>query len=147
MKKSAIAAVLVAATAVPVAAQQVKPENQVRYRKAAYTLMNLNLGNLGAMAQEKKPFNKDDAQRSADLLSMLAGVPKGYFGEGTDKDTKAKPEIWKNRPDFDAKMDRMVSEAGKLPGVVRSADMAAFRKQVAEVDAACKACHDDYRAK
>jgi cytochrome c556 len=147
MKKSAIAAVLVAATAAPVAAQQVKPENQVKYRKAAYTLMNLNLGSLAAMAQEKKPFNRDEAQRSADLLAMLAAVPRSYFGEGTDRDTKAKPEIWKNRPDFDTKMDRMVTEAVKLPGVVRAADMAAFRKQVAEVDAACKACHDDYRAK
>jgi cytochrome c556 len=147
MKKSALAALLLAATAVPVFAQQTKPEDQVKYRKAAYTLMGLNMGNLAAMAQEKKPFHKEEAQRSADLLAMLASVPKGYFGEGTDRDTKAKPEIWKNRADFDAKMDKMVAEAGKLPGVARSGDMAAFKKQVGDVGAACKSCHDDYRAK
>ena len=41
-------------------------------------------------------------------------------------------------------MDKMVSEAAKLPAVVRSGDMAAFKKQVADLGAACKACHDDY---
>jgi cytochrome c556 len=99
------------------------------------------------MAQDKKPFSKEDAQKSADLVAILATVPKNYFGEGTDKDTKAKPEIWAKRADFDAKMDKMIAETGKLPAVVRAGDMAAFKKQVGDVGAACKACHDEYRAK
>jgi len=74
-------------------------------------------------------------------------VPRRFFPEGSDKDTKAKPEIWQNRADFDSKMDHMVAEAGKLPQVVRSGDMAAFKKQVGETGQACKACHDKYRAK
>jgi cytochrome c556 len=147
MMKSAIAALLVAATAVAAQAQQVKPENQVKYRRAAYTLMNLNFGSLAAMAEEKKPFNKDEAARNADFVAMLSTVPKAYFGEGTDKDTKAKPEIWTHRDDFDSKMDHMVSEAQKLPAVVRSGDMGAFRKQVEDLGKACKACHDEYRMK
>ena len=147
MNRVAIAAILMVATVLTAQAQQVKPENQVKYRKAAYTLMNLNFGNLAAMAEDKKPFNMDEAARNADFVAMLATVPKGYFGEGTDKDTKAKPEIWTHRADFDAKMDKMVMEAGKLPAVVRSGDMAAFKKQVGDVGAACKACHDDFRTK
>jgi cytochrome c556 len=147
MKKTAIAVLLVAATAIPVAAQQVKLEDQIKYRRAAYTLMGLNMGSVGAMAQDKKPFNKEDAQKSADLVAILSTVPRNYFGEGTDKDTKAKPEIWTKRADFDAKMDKMIAETGKLPAVVRAGDMAAFKKQVADVSAACKACHDDFRAK
>lgn len=147
MKKTLTAALVLAATAFPATAQQVKLENQIKYRRAAYTLMNLNFGSLNAMAEEKKPFNREEAQRNADFVAMLSTVPKGYFGEGTDKDTKAKPEIWAHRPDFDAKMDKMVTEAGKLPAVVRTGDMTAFKKQVDVVGAACKACHDDYRAK
>ena len=146
MNRAAIA-ILMVVTALTAQAQQVKPENQVKYRKAAYTLMNLNFGNLAAMAEDKKPFNMDEAARNADFVAMLSTVPKGYFGEGTDKDTKAKPEIWTHRADFDAKMDKMVTEAGKLPAVVRSGDMAAFKKQVGDVGAACKACHDDFRTK
>jgi cytochrome c556 len=147
MKKSAIAALLVAAAALPAVSQQMKPENQVKYRRAAYQLMNLNFGSLEAMAENKKPFNKDEAVRNAEFVSMLSTVPKGFFGEGTDKDTRAKPEIWKNRADFDAKMDKMTGEAAKLPGIVKAGDMGAFRKQVNEVGEACKACHDEYRAK
>ena len=147
MKSVAIAAAVLAATAFTVQAQQTKVEDQVKYRKAAYTLMGLNFGSLGAMAQDKKPFNKDEATRNADFVAMLAPVPKGYFGEGTGTDTKAKPEIWTHRADFEAKMDKMVSEAQKLPAVVRGGDMSAFKKQVGDVGAACKACHDDFRAK
>ena len=148
MKKSVFAALAVlAAVAVPVAAQQMKAENQVKYRRAAYQLMNLNFSNLEAMAENKKPFNKDEAARNAEFVALLATVPKGFFGEGTDKDTRAKPEIWKNRADFDAKMDKMANEAAKLPAVVKAGDMGAFRKQVHDVAEACKACHDEYRAK
>jgi len=147
MKKSAIAALVLAAAALPAVSQQMKPENQVKYRRAAYQLMNLNFGNLDAMAENKKPFNKEEAARNAEFVALLATVPKGFFGEGTDKDTRAKPEIWKNRADFDAKMDKMTNEAAKLPAVVKAGDMAAFRKQVHDLGEACKACHDEYRAK
>ena len=147
MMKSALAAVILAAAAVAVQAQQVKPDRQVKYRRAAYTLMNLNLGSLAAMVEDKRPYNQDEATRNADFVAMLSTVPKNYFGEGTDKDTKAKPEIWTHRADFDAKMDKMAGEARKLPAVVRSGDLAAIRKQVDDLDHACKACHDEYRLK
>jgi len=146
-KQNAVAILALAAAALPGLAQQMKAEDEVKYRRAAYTLMSLNFGSLAAMAQEKKPFNKDEAARNAEFVALLATVPKGYFGEGTGKDTKAKPEIWEKRPDFDAKMEKMIGETAKLPAAVRSGDMAAFRKQVSDTGAACKACHDDYRAK
>lgn len=147
MKKFALAALVAAAAALPAPAQNMKLEDQVKYRRAAYDLLNLNFGSLAAMAQDKKPFNKDEAQGNADFAAMLATVPRHFFGEGTDKNTKAKPGIWTHRADFDSKMDKMVTEAQKLPAAVRSGDMEAFRKQVAETGHACKSCHDDYRAK
>jgi len=151
MKVLTIASIVVSVAATTSSAQQVKPENQIKYRKAAYTLMNLNFGGLAAMAEGKRPFNRDEAARHADFVAMLATVPKGFFGEGTSKDTakdtRAKPEIWTKRPDFDAKMEKMVSEAAKLPAAARSGDMEGFKKQVGDTAAACKACHDDYRIK
>jgi cytochrome c556 len=146
-KKTAAATLILAATAFYADAQQVKPENQIKFRRAAYQLMNLNFGSLAAMAEDKKPFNKDEAARNAEFVALLATVPRSYFGEGTDKDTRAKPEIWTHRADFDSKMDKMVGEAAKLPAVVKTGDMAAFRKQVNDLGEACKACHDEYRAK
>ena len=146
MKRTVIVAIVVASTAFAAAAQQVKLEDQVKYRRAAYDLMGRNFGSLNAMAQGKKPFDKDEAARNAEFVALLATVPQHYFGEGTDKDTKAKPAIWSHRPDFDAKMKHMIEEAAKLPAAVRG-DMVAFKQQVGDVGRACKSCHDDYRSK
>jgi cytochrome c556 len=147
MKKHVIATLVLMAAAAPALSQQMKPENQVKYRRAAYQLMNLNFGSLEAMTSDKKPYNRDEAARNADFVAMLSTVPKGFFGEGTDKDTKAKPDIWKNRADFDAKMDKLTTETAKLPDVARSGDVAALRQQVHAVGEACKSCHDEYRLK
>jgi cytochrome c556 len=147
MKKTALALLGAAAIAAPVLAQQMKLEDQIKFRRAAYEMMALGFGDLAAMAQDKKPFNKEEAEHDAALAVAASTVPRRFFGEGTDKDTKAKPEIWQNRADFDSKMDHMIAEVAKLPAVVRAGDMAAFKKQVGETGQACKACHDKYRAK
>jgi cytochrome c556 len=136
-----------AATALAAGAQQLKPETQLKLRKSAYALMNYNFASLAAMVEGKKPYNRDEAARNADMVAMLADVPKAFFGEGTDKgETRAKPEIWQKRQDFDAKMDKMIQETRKLPQAAR-ADLASLEKAVDAAGGACKACHDDYRNK
>ena len=141
-----LAAVLATMTAA--VAQTPKPEDQLKLRKAAYTLMGYTFGSLDAMAGGKRAFNKDEAVRNAELLAQLATIPKGFFGEGSDKgETRARPEVWTNRTDFDAKMDKMVQETAKLSQAARSADLAALKKAVQDVDSSCTACHDDYRVK
>jgi cytochrome c556 len=148
MKPIAIAAgICLAAATVVASAQALKPERQIKLRQSAYTLMNYNFASLAAMAEEKKPYNKEEAARNADFVAMLCEVPRNFFGEGTDHgDTKAKPEIWQKRADFDGKMDKMIQEAKKLPQAART-DLAALKKAVGDAGEACKACHDDYRAK
>jgi cytochrome c556 len=149
MKKSAIAALVLAATAVPVLAQQaMKPEDQIKMRKSTMDLIGYNFGSLNAMAEGKKPFDKDEAERNADLVSRLVVLPKRFFGEGTDLEgkTKAKPEVWTHRADFDKKMEALGTEAAKLPAVA-SADSEDFKKQVSATGKACKSCHDDFKAK
>lgn len=148
MNRPAIAAaLLLAATAASVQAQQLKPENQIKQRKSAYAVINYNFSSLAAMAEEKKPYDKEEAVRNAELVSVLADYPKNFFGPGTDKgETKAKPELWKNRADFDDKMEKMIGEARKLPQAARG-DVASLKKAVSDTGAACKACHDEYRAK
>ena len=144
-----LGAIVASASAVVVHAQPVKLEDQVKQRRSAFAVLGHNFANLGAMAQEKKPYNKDEAVRSAEIVAVLAPYPHGFFGEGTDKgggETKARPEIWQKRADFDGKMDKMVGETKKLPQAART-DLAALKTAVGDAGNACKACHDDYRAK
>src|SRR6185312_11752142 len=89
----ALAALGVAAFAVH--AQSPKPEDQIKLRKAAYDMMGFSFGGINAMAEGKRPYDKDEATRLADLLAQVSMVPRRFFGEGTDKgETRAKPEIW-----------------------------------------------------
>jgi cytochrome c556 len=149
MQKITLAAIVLASTALAAIAQQPKPEDELKLRKAAYALTGYNFASLSAMAQDKKPYNKDEAIRNADFVALLSTVPKSFFGEETQKlaDSKAKPDIWANKADFDKKMEKMNAETAKLPQVARTGDLAALKKQVADTGASCKACHDDYRAK
>ena len=149
MKKAALA-VFAMATALPVLAQQaMKPEDQIKMRKSTMDLVGYNFGSLHAMAEGKKPFDKAEAARNADLLVLLAELPKRFFGEGTDIEgkTKAKPAIWTHRADFDKKLEKLGEEVRGLPAAARSGDMEAFKKQVNATGHACKSCHDDYKSK
>jgi cytochrome c556 len=83
MKRTTVAALALVAIAIPAVAQQMKLEDQVKYRRAAYNVIALNFGSLGAMAQDKKPFNQEEAVRNADIVAILATTPKGFFAEGT----------------------------------------------------------------
>jgi cytochrome c556 len=149
MKLKPFAAVAAVFGVLCVHAQQPKPEDQLKLRKAAYSMMGYSFAQLDLMADGKRPFVKEDVVRYADLLANLSLVPKGFFGEGTDKvgETRAKPEVWTNRADFDSKMDRMTKETANLAHVARTADAAALKKALKDVDQACTACHDDYRVK
>ncbi|HEX3063359.1 MAG TPA: cytochrome c [Usitatibacter sp.] len=129
-------------------APALKPETQVKLRQAAYDLMNYALGGLDAMVEGKRPYDKDEAARLADLLAENAQFPRRFFGEGTGEGkTRAKPEIWTHRADFDAKMDEMVRQAAKMPAAARTGNLADLKSQVNALGDACDQCHDNYRVK
>ena len=149
MTKAALAALALAttATALPLAAQQLKPEAQIHLRQSTMALIGYNFGILAAMAQDKRPYDKAEAERAAEIIPHLAALPGRFFGEGTESGshTKAKPEIWKNMDDFKKKLEHMQNEVAMLPKA--AGDLATLKKQVDETGKACKSCHDDYKAK
>jgi cytochrome c556 len=130
------------------AEQPTRGEEIVKYRKSVYQVIRWNFAPMGAMAQDKVPYDATEfamrAERVAALAPMLA---ESYTGEtrGT-ADSKAKPEIWSNRADFDAKLKDLLDRSATLATVAKAGD--ATRSKAAFVDTAnaCKACHDKYRA-
>jgi len=150
MKRSLMAALTVAglAAALPAAAQFQKPEDAIKYRKAAFTLMGNHMGRLGAMAQGKVPFDAKAAAENAAILDTVAKLPYVAFLEGTDKgDTKAKPEIWKNWDKFRAAALKMQEEVSKLSATARAPGLTVeqLKTAVGATGGTCKGCHDDYR--
>ena len=150
MKRSIVIAVaaLGALTGMNAQAQFQKPEDAIKYRKAAFTLMGNHMGRLGAMAQGKAPFDAKAAAENAAILDTVSKLPYVAFLEGTDKgDTKAKPEIWKNWDKFRAAAIKMQEEVNKLSATARAPGLTVdqLKTAVGAVGGTCKGCHDDYR--
>lgn len=126
MKKTllAVAAVAGLATSVPASAQFAKPEDAIKYRKAAFTVMAAHFGRVGAMANGRVPFDAKAAQENAEIAFAMSKLPYAAFGEGTDKgDTKAKPEIWKEQDKFKAAATKMQEEMAKLNAAAKTGNL------------------------
>ena len=125
-----------------------KAERILAYRKAIYQVIVWNVGPMGAMAQDKAPFNASEfalrAERVAELTPMLA---EAYSPESRDvANSKLKPEMWTNRADFDAKLKDLVDRSAALAEVAKGGDPARTKAAFFSMADACKACHDKYRA-
>jgi cytochrome c556 len=127
--------------------QPTQAEKLLKYRKALYQAIAYNVGSMGAMAQDKAPFNATDfatrAGRVADLAPMLA---ESYAPETqTVTGSKMKADAWKNRADFDAKLKDFVDSSATLAQVSKGSDAAKTKAAFFDMANTCKACHDKYK--
>ena len=150
MKKRLLAAAAAAAL-LPIlaSAQFAKTEDAIRYRQSALFIMGQHFGRVAAMATDKMPFDAAQAKESANIVNMVATLPWVAFGPNTDKgaNTKARPEVWQEQGKFTAAKDRLMSTLPKMVAAAETGDKGRIKEAVGEVGAACKNCHDDFRAK
>ena len=90
--------------ALPAAAQFQKPEDAIKYRQSAFTVMGNHVARIGAMVQGRAPFDAKVANDSAHIVAVMSTLPFSAFGDGTDKGmpNRAKPEIWSDAAKFKA---------------------------------------------
>lgn len=142
----ALVATLGALASLPAAAQFQKPEDAIKYRKAAFTVMAAHFGRIGAMASGRAPFDAAAAAANADIVASMSKLPYAGFGEGTGSgDTRAKPEIWTDRAKFDAAASKMQEEVAKLNVAAKSGNLDQIKVAFGAAGQSCKACHDNYR--
>lgn len=150
MKRLLLAAAAVAslAASLPAAAQFQKPEDAIKYRQSALTVMATHFGRIGAMVQGRVPFDAKVAADNMVIVSDMAKLPFVAFGEGTDKGmpNRSKPEIWKDAAKFKAAGEKMQAEVAKLDAAVKTGNLDAIKAAFGPVGGSCKACHDDFRA-
>jgi cytochrome c556 len=147
IRPSLAVAALALVTALPAAAQFQKPEDAVKYRQSAFTVMANHFGRIGAMANGKVPFDAAAAQANADIVVAMSKLPYTAFGDGTDKvgNTRALPEVWSKRADFDAGAKKMQDEVVKLQTAAKSGNIDQIKAAFGDAGKACKGCHDNYR--
>lgn len=134
-------------SALPAAAQFQKPEDAVKYRKAAFTVMATHFGRLGAMAQGRVPFDGAAAAANAEIVADLSKLPYAGFVEGTGGSDKGQPKsnVWSERPKFDAAAKKMQDEVAKLAAAAKANNLDQLKAAFGSAANSCKACHDDFR--
>ena len=132
--------------ALPAAAQFQKPEDAIKYRKAAFTVMASHFGRLGPMAQGKVPFDAKVAADNIAIATTLSTLPFAGFVPDSDKgDTKAKPEVWSDSAKFNAAAKKMQDAMAALNVAAKSGNADQFKAAFGETGKSCKGCHDDFR--
>jgi cytochrome c556 len=143
----AAAAVIGLASALPASAQFQKPEDAVKYRKAAFTVMGAHFGRIGAMAQGKVPFDGAAAAANAEIVAQMSKLPFAGFVEGTSGTEKGMPKavVWTERAKFDAGAKKMQDEVAKLVTAAKANNADTLKAAFGAAAGTCKACHDDFR--
>lgn len=150
MKRTVVAAAAIAAL-LPVlaSAQFAKTEDAINYRQSALFLMGQHFGRIGAMVNDKMPFDAAQAKESAAIVNVVGKLPWAAFGPGTDNGapTKARSEVWEDSSKFTAARDKLTAALPKLASAAETGDKAALKAAFQDTAATCKNCHDDFRAK
>ena len=141
----ALSVLLIGASSATLA--QTKPEDAIRYRKSAYTVLLWNWMPLNAMMRGRIPFDAAEFARRAERVAAIAPQLLEGFPEGSNAgaETEAKAEIWTDFADFTAKMKDLERESAALASIAKAGDEAAIKDQFAKTGGACKACHDKYK--
>jgi cytochrome c556 len=139
--------VLAALASLPAAAQFQKPEDAVKYRKAAFTLMGNHFGRIGAMAQGRVPFDAAAAAANAEIAADMSKLPYAGFVEGTSGTEKGQPKanVWTERAKFDEAAKKMQDEVAKLAAAAKTNNLETLKTAFGTAAGTCKACHDNFR--
>jgi cytochrome c556 len=146
--KFRIATLLATATllaSVSAQAQFAKPEDAIKYRQSAFSVMGAHTGRLGAMVNGRVPFDARVAQDNADVIATMAKLPWQGFGAGTEGG-KAKANIWSDAAKFKAGGDKLAADAAALSAAAKSGNLDQIKAAFGAYAGNCKTCHDEYRA-
>lgn len=130
----------------PAFAQFQKPEDAVKYRKGALTVMANHFSRIGAMANGRVPFDAKVAAESAAIVETMSKLPWEGFVAGTDKgDTAALPAIWTEQAKFKEGSDKLQTATAQLAAAARTGNLDSVKTAFGATAQTCKACHDAFR--
>lgn len=134
-------------TALPAAAQFQKPEDAVKYRKAAFTVMGTHFGRIGAMVQGRVPYDAAAVTANAEIVVHMSTLPYAGFVEGTAGTEKGTPKanVWSERAKFDEGAKKMQDEVAKLLAAAKAGNADQVKAAFGNAGGACKSCHDNFR--
>ena len=119
------------------------------YRQSWFALVAANFGPMASMVKGEMAWDQERMEAYAEDLETLLelDVIRGFPAGSEKGTTRAKPGIWENKADFEAKLKDLRNAVDTLEDVVEKGDREAIAEQVGATGQACKACHDEYKSK
>ncbi|MFJ4391199.1 c-type cytochrome [Pseudomonas soli] len=139
--------VLLAALALT-ACDAVDPNSPLGQRKAIFKQMLKTSEDMGGMLRGRLPFDGVKFAEGAVKLDTLAHEPWQHFPQVRDEgDSSARADVWKRQARFQDLARQLEGVTGELVTVTRnpSLDAAQMKAPMDKVEAACKACHSEFR--
>jgi cytochrome c556 len=130
---------------------QVKPEDQIRFRKAAYSFAAWNSGKIKANLDGT--FDAAQVQAAARAIAAVANSGLGaLYGPGTEKAvgdqrTAVKPELFTNGAEVGKLAKDFAAASNELLKAAETGDAEAVKVAYGAVGKSCKACHDQFRSR
>ena len=125
-----------------------KDDDAVYLRKAHMALVGTYFGEMGAMVKGKQPFDAKQFQTDADRLAVVTGwAYEGFEGKHLTSYSKAKPEIWQNKAEFDQLMVDLADHAAKLKIAAASGNMNEIKPVFKATADNCGSCHRKFKNK
>ncbi|MBH0057146.1 cytochrome c [Pseudoalteromonas sp. SWXJZ94C] len=123
-----------------------EPSDAIEYRQAAFSMISVQIGDMGAMLKGKVPFDAEQFQKRANNAAALSKMPWEAFYEGTDKgDTAALAAVWAENATFVEKANAFAANADKLALAAQSGDKAVIGKAFGAWAKGCKDCHKQFK--
>ncbi len=130
------------------ACERLDPNSPLGQRKAIFKQMLKTSEQLGGMLRGRISFNEADFVAGAGALDILVKTPWQLFPQVRDEGkSSAKDEVWQNQQRFNELARQLeMSTAGLLAATAQKPlTPKALVAPLNQVEAACKACHQEFR--
>ncbi len=124
----------------------------VEERRAAFKLLGANFRPLGALLKDGGQYDAAEVKKRIGREVFISWLLPEVFSDASnlgEPDSKAKPEVWSKRADFDKKLKDFQDHLATLAEVNEKEKglTEPFKTALTTVAGDCKGCHDDYKLK
>ena len=117
------------------------------YRHAVMELVAAKSATVRGIASGDIPDNQALFTKAAGDLAVLAGmITEGFEQEGIAAGSRALPDIWSNKADFEQKAADLVNATQAVASAATSGNYQGAKELAGGVGMACGGCHRPYRA-
>ena len=134
---------LSAAQAEEIAFDKIEPA--IKYRQNVMQALGGLAGTSVGQLRDGFEFGPDLELVAKAMQELSRDIP-ALFPEGTDfGETKAKPEVWSKREEFEKSAEEAAEKVDAFAAAVQTEDRRETLKAFKAMGDACKSCHEDFR--